>query len=167
MVKKVNYEMIRQIFFDKPSEMHRARQIARECKMSHPAVLKYLKLLEKEQLIIKKQEGYSTNTDESYKWQRKINVLGLLYSTGLVDFLKENCMPNLIAFFGSASKGEDDEKSDIDIFIEGIEKKINLANFEKKIHRKINLTFGQQKKLSKEFKESIANGIILFGAIQL
>ena len=70
---------------------------------------------------------------------KRIYNLNSLYLAGLVDFLvKEYNNPEAIICFGSYSKGEDFEKSDIDIaIINGKEKDIALEKFEKNLGRKI------------------------------
>ena len=77
-------------------------------------------------------------------------------------------MPKSIVLFGSFSKGEDIESSDIDIFVEAEEMEIDLTKFEKKLSRKINLYFDENlKKLGKNLKENIINGIVLGGVIEI
>lgn len=66
--------------------------------------------------------------------------------------------------FGSASKGDDLEESDIDLFVQAPEKKIKLAKYEKLLKRKISLFFEENfSRLSKELKNNILNGNILKG----
>jgi predicted nucleotidyltransferase len=77
-------------------------------------------------------------------------------------------MPNVIILFGSASKGEDLQESDLDIFMECEETKLNLLKYEKIINRKINILFNPKfNNLSNELKNNIMNGIILKGYIKL
>ena len=43
--------------------------------------------------------------------------LNKIKEIGLLDYIYDKCMPDAIILFGSASKGEDTEESDIDIFV--------------------------------------------------
>ena len=56
--------------------------------------------------------------------------------SGLLDFLVDNFFPDAIVLFGSASRGEDTEKSDIDLFLVAEREEIELSGFEKKLKRK-------------------------------
>ena len=74
----------------------------------------------------------------------------------------------MIILFGSASNGDDVEGSDIDVFIQAPEKKLNLLQYEKKLNREINLLFEENfSRLSKELKNNVINGIILKGYLKV
>ena len=77
-------------------------------------------------------------------------------------------LPFSIILFGSGAKADFNEKSDIDIFVEAKELKINLAKYEKKLNRKVNLLFEPNlNNLSKELRNNIVNGIVLYGFIKI
>src|SRR3989344_2560449 len=60
------------------------------------------------------------------------------------------------------------KKNDFDIFVEAKESKLNLAKYEKKLNRKINILFEPNlNNLSKELKNNIINGIVLYGFIRI
>ncbi|GAH40054.1 unnamed protein product, partial [marine sediment metagenome] len=44
--------------------------------------------------------------------------------------LEERCTPNCIVLYGSGAEGRDDERGDIDIFVESEEKEIDLGQYE-------------------------------------
>ena len=76
--------------------------------------------------------------------------------------------PKKIILFGSSSIGEDIETSDIDIFIQAKEKKLNILKYEKLLNRSITLFFEENfSRLNKELKNNILNGIILRGYIKV
>ena len=56
------------------------------------------------------------------------NILKLKESK-FISFLKDKLMPKSIVLFGSYQKREDIENSDIDLFIECKEEKLDLSNF--------------------------------------
>lgn len=76
-----------------------------------------------------------------------------------------------IVLFGSASRGEDVERSDMDICIIGKSKEINLSQFEKEINRKINLLFiddiSQLRKGQPQLLNNVINGIVLSGYLKV
>ena len=77
-------------------------------------------------------------------------------------------MPQVIILFGSASKGEDLKESDIDLFIQSKEVKINLKPYENKLNKKINIFFNENfNNLSEELKDNIINGTILKGYLKV
>ena len=89
-------------------------------------------------------------------------------SSGLAKFLEDNLRPNCIILFGSASQGMDNEKSDIDLFIQAKESKLNLSKYSKLLNRNINLFFEPNlKNLNKELLNNIINGEILSGYLKV
>ena len=76
----------------------------------------------------------------------------------------------IIIVFGSFSKGEDIENSDIDIYVETPSKKeISLKKFEKKLNRKIQVFRNKSiKKIKNEdLANNILNGIVLNGNLEV
>ena len=143
--------------------------------VSPPSVKNYLNDLEKEGFIIKKKHRihnypiyYANRDNEDFKFLKKLDLLIKIRESGLIDYISENCMPDNIILFGSASIGEDLKDSDIDLFVLSDKEKIDLSRYEKKLSRKINIFFSSNfNKLSKEFKNNIINGIILKGYLQV
>ncbi|MBI5060836.1 MAG: nucleotidyltransferase domain-containing protein [Candidatus Aenigmarchaeota archaeon] len=76
--------------------------------------------------------------------------------------------PEAIIVFGSYSRGEDQSGSDIDIAII-TKKRINVSTveFEKRLKRKINIYEIQIKHAEKEFLNTLANGIVLYGHMRV
>ena len=110
------------------------------------------------------------NTDNLNVVQlKRIDNLSLIYETGFADFLEKNFMGRTIILFGSYSRGEDHFNSDIDIaIIGGKEKKLDLIKFEKIFEKQININFYSSfKEIHNDLKESILNGILLLGSVEL
>ena len=98
--------------------------------------------------------------------KKRIFNLNQLYESGLVDFLIKECSPSMISVTGSYSKGEDIEKSDIDlVIITDKEKSMDLTNFEKRLSKRIHLIITNYKKMSEEFYINLINGLILYGYV--
>jgi len=168
-------EILRLLFIKVGSSLNQ-RRISNYLSVSPPAVMKALPKLKKENLIIINQDK------ESKRWSIELNrdnnkVIPLkrvdnmkqLYESGLNYFLDNEFAGATIILFGSYSKGEDTEKSDIDIAIIGRkEKQVDLKYFEKLLERKININFYDSfPKIHTHLKESLFNGIVLSGGVQL
>ena len=173
MLQKYNRYKLLKIFLDSPTESFRIRELSRLSKISPVSVMNYLKEFEKEGLIKKylKREipFYQAMRDnEKLILYKKISVIYELNESGLVDFLWDKLAPEAVILYGSHAKGEAIEESDIDIFIIGKEKEIKLEEFEKRLGKKLHLMFQPDiKKISKELKNSLINGIILKGYFKI
>src|SRR3989344_3530183 len=153
MLQNYNRYKILKVFLNNSTESFRLRELSRMSKLAPLSVMNYLKEFENGGLV-KKYE--------------KISIIYELHSAGLINYLWEKVYPEAIILYGSFSKGEAIEKSDIDLFIRSDNKKIDLSGFEKKIGREIHLFFEKDiKKLSKEFKNNLINGIILKGYLKI
>ena len=76
-------------------------------------------------------------------------------------------MPDVIILFGSASKGEDVKGSDIDLYLQCRERKLNISRYEKEVKRGISLFFEKNfDTLSEELKRNIVNGDKLRGYLK-
>jgi predicted nucleotidyltransferase len=150
--------------------------IAKELKVSSTAVSKALILLKKNNLVSIKKTGkmnlnlIQLNREHSLVIHlKRAENLKKIYISGLVEHLEENFPGSTIILFGSYSKGEDVSKSDIDIAIIGKkEKHLDLSNFEKFLKKEIIINFYSEiKGLSKEMKESLSNGMVLSGSMEI
>jgi predicted nucleotidyltransferase len=127
----------------------------------------------KKKLIIKyKKRGipfYKANFDnEKFREYKKISVLYELNNSGLIEFLWNKISPEAIVLYGSYSKGESIENSDIDLFVIGKEKEVNIDRFEKMIGVNIHILFEENiKKIPNELKNNLINGIILRGYLKI
>jgi len=173
MLKKYNRYILLKIFLDNPTESFRLRELSRLSKISPLSVMNYLKEFEKEGLIQRSQKRdipfYTAVRDnEKFILYKKISIIYELNESGLVDFLWEKLSPDAIILYGSYAKGESIEVSDIDIFVVCKEKKIELEEFEKKLSKKIHLMFeADVKKIPKELRNNLINGIVLKGYFKI
>ena len=152
------------------------RTLAKMLKVSPTAVAKSLPLLKKEELI-KFEKGNNINLNfvsfnrdsEKAIFFKKTENLKMLYEVLLIQFLYNNVPGSTIILFGSYSKGEDTIQSDIDLAVIGYkDKNLNLAEFEKKLERKINVNYYESwQGINKHLKNNLLNGITLIGAVEL
>src|SRR3989344_7287675 len=94
-------------------------------------------------------------------WRLKLNKF--------VEFLTKNLTNPTIILFGSLSKAETKNDSDIDICVIGHKKEFNIKSFENLLKRKIQLFFfgSIQDIKNKELAMNIINGYLLEGRLKL
>ncbi|MEK6874069.1 MAG: nucleotidyltransferase domain-containing protein [Nanoarchaeota archaeon] len=159
------------------------REIARLLKRSPTAVSNALQNLEKERLIkIKKQGSINLlsiefNRDNQNAIDlKRVENLKMIYESGFAKFLGDSFPGCTIILFGSYSRGDDvwtntieGYKSDIDIAVIGTKgKEINILKFDKLLEREIIINFYSSfKEIHKDLRDSILNGIILSGSVDL
>ncbi|MCD6367610.1 MAG: nucleotidyltransferase domain-containing protein, partial [Candidatus Aenigmarchaeota archaeon] len=140
-----------------------------------PSVIRYCKELKGEGILkIVKIGGvvfYSADrTSEKFLLEKKLFNIKRLYESGFVDYLKKELSDPNIVVFGSYSRGEDIETSDIDVYVETPSKKeVDVERFEKILKRKIQIF---RHKGIKEIKNphlanNIINGVTLNGFIEV
>ena len=126
-----------------PTAKLRVRQIEREMKMPLPSVIRYCKELEKEEILKKESiSGVSTysadRASKKFLIAKRLFNIKLIFESGLLDYIVKEYFNPVIVLFGSYSKGEDVEDSDIDLYIETPKKQeFHLQKFEKILNRKI------------------------------
>ena len=171
-------DKILDIFFEKPDREFHFREITRLVGVSTTAVKARLKDLEKIGVITSKRKGnmifFRARQTEIFKEAKRLFNIRKIRESKLTDYItKEMRQPEAIILFGSSSRGEDSEKSDIDIFVLSSVKNIDVLAFEKKLGRKINIIsmtkkeFEEAKKKSPEFVNNVINGTRLEGYLKV
>jgi len=172
MLQNNNRYKVVKVFLDSPAYKFGLREISRKINLALPSVKKYLIELEKQKLIRKEEEKgnpvYLAERDsEKFKFYKKLSIQYELFESGIVDYLWKKLSPEAIIFYGSYSKGEATENSDIDLFAIGKKEKMNLENFERMLSKRIHLIIDKLEKIPKELKNNLANGIVLKGYFKL
>jgi len=178
MLKKDNKNKILEVFFNNPLPKgigFQLREISRKIELAPKSVKNYLEELEENNLIVKKPHRiheypvyYGNQENDYFKLLKKLDTIKNLNECGLLEFIEDSCFPETIILFGSASRGEDTEDSDIDLYVQSPHKDLNLKNYELKLNRKINLFFEKNfMKLSSELKNNILNGHKLRGYLNV
>lgn len=169
-------QRILRLMFVKAGSSLNQRRIAKILGVSQPAVIKALPKLEKENLVLIKQDKESKrwsielNTENHKVIQlKRVDNLKQFYESGLADFLTVQFAGASIVLFGSYSRGDDIFSSDIDIAIIGRKRKmIDLSSYQIPLERAININFYDSwDKIHKNLKENICNGIIIAGSVKL
>lgn len=172
MLQKYTAYRILRLFFDYPMKRFQLREICRMLKMGMPSVRNNVRKLEKYGFIRKEKKGvyesYVSSKNDIFRLYKRNDMLLRTYESGLIDFLAEKLIPDAIILFGSASRGEDMETSDIDLFLIAKEKEIDVAKFEKRLKRKISLHFEEKvSRIPKELLNNIINGAVVYGYLKV
>ena|SRR3989344_7109419 len=176
MLQKSSTDRTAEVFFINPTKKHYLMDISRSIGLAHTSVKKNLDKLIKLGLIIESIEKkggrkfplYRANLDNKpFKKYKIIYNISAILESKLIEFIEEKLTPKSIVLFGSYQRGEDIEKSDIDLFIECKEEELDISSFEKKLVRKIELHFNDNfNSYSKELKNNIINGVVLSGFLE-
>ena len=168
-------------FFESPSKEFHIRQLARITKLHPNTIIKISDELVEEGLIEKAKSRekplviMKANTQNLlYKLKKQAYNIEKIHKGGLIDYLDKELAHPTIVLFGSYAKGENHEKSDIDIFILADEKKdLKLDAFEKMLGAQIQIflhtkkEFQKLKKNSPEFVNNVINGCKLSGYLEV
>lgn len=176
MIQKSSMATTLTLFYDNPTTKFSLASISQKTKLAHTSTKNNLINLIKKNIITKiiEKKGkrnfpeYIANRNEKlFILTKKVQNLNNLLNSGLISHIEEQIFPKSIVLFGSYSRGEDIETSDIDIYIEAPKTELNLKPFEKKLTRKIELHFQPNfKEYPNELKNNIINGSILQGYLE-
>lgn len=182
LVENLNeaYNKVLLWFFSYPTKEMSLSDIAEILEMSKTTANKIVGKLEKEGFLKKEVIGkvwrVSCNQNHVYNFSRKIayNLL-MIYESGIIRAIHEIVPnPRAIILFGSYRKGDDNEKSDMDIAVEilgGEDIKIrNLGVIKNFAYRKkvpVNLHIFSRNKIDLNLFANIANGIVLEGFLEV
>ena len=171
MIEKSTTQKVMEVFFENPSKEFHLRELSRLLKLSMPTIISATDKLAKERLIIKEKGKVITKVmangkNIDFTRLKRLHNLEWIYKSSLVNHLSESYNnPKAVILFGSFSRGEDSEKSDIDIaVITNKRLNLDLPKYENILKRAINLHEVNLGKISKEFKANLLNGIVLEGS---
>src|SRR3989338_3296423 len=145
MLNETALNIIEQFFYTGLNRVQ-ASSIIKKTGYDFKTVKKYLEYLEKLSLITTHKDLSRPTYEANYRSRFFLNIkrqkmLDEIFTSGLPQYLNEKLGETACIMFGSCSRGDYYESSDIDIFVQG--KKINLdvSKHEKKLKRKINFFF--------------------------
>ncbi|MBR9690225.1 hypothetical protein GOV08_00920 [Candidatus Woesearchaeota archaeon] len=168
-----NENKVLSFFFEKPTTRFHIRELAKLAKIHPNTIIKITDSLEQKEYITKKRyknlvEAQANTESNKFVRAKKFFNIFKIYDSGVVDQLISYYKPKAIILYGSYSRGEDFEKSDIDLVVITKEKKqINKTHYEKKLDKEIHLTLIDYTKISKEFYTNLINGHVLHGYLEL
>ncbi len=171
MIEKSTMQRVLEAFFEYPSKEFHLRELSRMLRLSMPTIIAATDAISKLGLVAKTKGKVVTKVTanrESADFTRRKRLYNLekIYSSGLVEYLsKAYNYPKCIILFGSFSRGEDTESSDIDMaVVTGKRLSPDLKNYEAFLGRSVSIHEVEMAKISPEFKASLANGIVVEGS---
>lgn len=167
-----------ELFFREPSRQFHLREVSKLVGLSTTAVLRAIHELEVCGLVIVEKTSVTSNitvNQESrfYLYYKRIFNLYLLGKYGVVELIAQVYRAKTVVLFGSYSKGEDTEQSDIDFLVltSSVAKpELNKLEriCEKKLGRKLSIIAVKSLDSSaNEFINSVANGVVLHGYLKV
>ena len=170
----MNEERVVQEFLYKPMQKFGVRELARETGLDTKTIMKYLRKLVNEKIVLKDAvDGsfakYEANRNSiSYRLFKSNFLTKRLALSGLIDFLYNKLRPNAIVLFGSVQKGTYVQKSDIDIFIQSKEEDIDVSYYKRKIGHDIQLFFEEDlNELTEGLRNNIVSGYTVVGRLRI
>ncbi len=159
-------EKVMEVIFENPEESLNIRRISKYANVPRSTVHRYLRTLQKSNIIDKNNKLIINNYT---KFLKSTHIIQKLFTSGLLDYLEEKLLPSAIILFGSARKGEYTKESDIDIFIETTKHApLETSRFERRIKHKLQLFIEPDiNKMPKELLNNVINGIKLTGYIKV
>ena len=103
---------------------------------------------------------YTSRDSIEYQHKKKLFAYKKLYQTGLLNHLSELKKAKTIILFGSFARWDWYKESDIDIFIYGDPEGLNLARYELKLKKDIQLFTCKNKKDLKKLGPGLIQNII-------
>ncbi|MAG02659.1 hypothetical protein CMI42_04950 [Candidatus Pacearchaeota archaeon] len=159
-------------FFEDCYRRISVREYSRITKISPPTASKILNNYSKLNLLIKEEDRnylffHANNKDKQFI------ALSIIYwgikLRGLTDLLEKKLISPTIILFGSLSKGETKQESDIDVAIFANKKDLDIEDLEKKVKRKIQIFWFKSLNdiKNKDLANNIINGSRLVGRFNI
>jgi len=174
------YQKVLHWFFSFPNIEMSLNDLSQELKISKTTAKKVINNLVNEKFLIKQVLGKTwrilCDQNHYYNFSRKISYnLFTIYNSGIINEIHSKISnPRAIIFFGSYRKGDDTEKSDIDIAVEVLDDKdvqiVELGVMPKFGLRRnvtVNLYIFSRNKIDLNLFANIANGIVLEGFLEV
>ncbi|MEK6758033.1 MAG: nucleotidyltransferase domain-containing protein [Nanoarchaeota archaeon] len=166
-------------FYSFPNKKIGLNELVKELKISKSTASRTVDNLIQKGIITREIIGKSwileLNRDNPKIKLGKISYnLALIYDSGIIDEINKKYGPISIILFGSYRKGDDTEKSDIDLAVEisgdkslKIEKFTELKHFGYRKNVSVNLHIFSRRNINDNLFSNIANGIILDGFLEV
>ncbi|NOQ38386.1 hypothetical protein GQ472_05865 [archaeon] len=175
MITKNIKKLMKEYFFLHPTVQLRVRHIERDVGVPLPSAIRYVKELEEEEVLkssfVSGVKLFSADrTSGQFLAEKRMYNIMALSDSGLLKYLVETLDNPTIVLFGSYSRGEDVEDSDIDLYVEVQGRNLSgLKKFEKGLGRKIQIFFYRtiDSVENKELANNIINGVTLNGFLEV
>jgi len=184
----INVQIMRQLykkmdlikyFLNEPEKEFHVRELAKLVKKSPTTVSKYLKQLEKENILLSEERlnhlFFKANTEhDSFKDKKLFYNLQRIRQSGLIEYICQMYNPEAIILFGSFAKAENIGRSDIDLLvITPAKKEVNIEKYEKNLNHKVQLFLHAKKDIedmknkNPKLLNNFINGVKIYGYWEL
>ncbi|MEK6845307.1 MAG: nucleotidyltransferase domain-containing protein [Nanoarchaeota archaeon] len=167
--------IIKELFYNHPTKQWHFEQLRKEAGLSRAQTNEWLKKLLQDNFITRtKQQGkmphYLANYQHPhYQNSKRLYALEKMHESGLLDYLVSLEKVEIVVLFGSFSRWDWYDGSDIDIFIYGDVDEMYVSKFGLKLKREIQIFSGKNekdlKKMGPALLKSIIKGITIKGSI--
>lgn len=171
---KSKKDTLLELFFNSPKYWH-FEELRKKARISRPQLARWLKILEKEEIIKRiKHKGkmpyYVQNTfNMKYQNLKKLFARKKFTESGFFDHLTSLKNAKVVVLFGSFSRWDWYDKSDIDIFIYGSDDEVEPGRYEVVFKREIQIHTAKDKKDLKKIDKMlpyIIMGDFIKGSVQ-
>ncbi len=158
-------ESVLELFFDNPTREWHFEEVLREAKIARSKAGGWLRKFTGEGLVKRvKQKGsmpyyianYESNT---YRNRKRLFAMSKMYNSRFLDHLS-GLKAKTVIIFGSMARSDWYKNSDIDVFIYGDAEGLELAKFESRLHRDIQLFVCKNKGDLSRLGEGLIKNII-------
>lgn len=167
--------LISELFFNHPTKQWHFEELLKTCGLSRAQTNEWLKKLQAEKIVKKikptgKMPYHIANYQEPhYQNSKRLFALTSLHNIGLLDYLSSIPKVETIILFGSFSRWDWHDGSDIDIFIYGDIDEVLVGKFATKLKREIQVFASKDtkdlKRLGAPLLRNILKGITIKGNI--
>ena len=179
--KMDNKQKVLNQIFENPIKDFHIRLLARKTGLNPNTIIKITDELVEEDLITKKKEKETNKViikanyrNNLFLAKKKAHNIEKIVKSQLLNFLDEELEYPTIIIFGSYAKAENDQKSDIDLFILCDKtKKLKLSKFKIILGSEIQIflhskkEFSKLKEKNKELINNVINGTVLSGYFEV
>jgi len=166
---------IKERFYNYPTKHWHFEQLLKEAGLSRAQTNAWLKKLLKENMIKRqKPKGrmpyyFANYQHPHYQNSKRLYALQQLQESGLLDYLASLEKAETVVLFGSFSRWDWQESSDIDLFLYGNLEAISLGKFMLKLKREIQVFSGKDnhdlQQIGPALLRNILQGITIKGTI--
>lgn len=163
------------LFFNEPSKHWHFEEILQAAKISRPQAALWLKKGIEEGFILRtkppgKQPYYVADyQNPHYQIKKRLFALEMLEKTGFLSHLNSLPEAKTVILFGSLSRWDWHRESDIDIFMYGNSRGLDLSKYRIALHREIETFICKDKEELKRFNpallHNIAEGYLIKGSL--
>lgn len=157
---------VMELFFNNPTKHWHFEAILEKSGVSRSKANKWLTKFVNEELIkrIKPRKAmpyYISNFENpAYQNRKKVYALEQFYSTGFLNHLSELPKAKTVIVFGSFSRWDWHEGSDIDIFIYGDDDGFKVMEYEKRLNRDIQVFTARSMEDLNKMGEGLISNIV-------